>query len=262
VKIMGILNCTPDSFYDGGRYTLVDEALTRGLAMVEEGADIIDVGGESTRPGAAELSVEEELERVIPVIEQLSSRVDVEISIDTRKAPVAEEALKAGASIVNDVSALNHDAAMAAITARYDAGLVLMHMKGIPETMQQNTEYGDIISEIKAHLADAVAQALAAGVGKDKIVLDPGIGFGKTVEDNYRIINATREFKASGYPVLIGLSRKSLIGKLYDHEVDRLPGTVALNILALERGADIIRVHDVAEHRLAMDVYKKLLENR
>ena len=248
---MGILNVTPDSFYDGGRYCDTDRAVEKALSLVEDGADILDIGGESTRPGAPEVSPQEEMDRVCPVIEKISKMVTVPVSVDTTKSSVAEAALKAGASIVNDISGLTFDEGIAAVAARYSASIVLMHIQGTPRTMQVNPRYSDLLSEICAFLDEAVRKALSHGVGQDKITVDPGIGFGKSLEDNYRIIQNLSFIKKMGYPVLIGLSRKSLIGNLYGDDSDRLPGTLALNTVAALRGADILRVHDVKEHKLA-----------
>ena len=248
---MGILNVTPDSFYDGGRYCDVDRAVEKAFSLVKDGADILDIGGESTRPGAAEVSPQEEMDRVCPVIEKISKMVTVPVSVDTTKSSVAEAALKAGASIVNDISGLTFDEGIAAVAARYSASIVLMHIQGTPRTMQVNPRYSDLLSDIYAFLDEAVQKAVSNGVEQDKIIVDPGIGFGKSLEDNYRIIQNLSFIKKMGYPVLIGLSRKSLIGNLYGDDSDRLPGTLALNTVAALRGADILRVHDVKEHKLA-----------
>jgi dihydropteroate synthase len=259
--VMGILNVTPDSFYDGGRYSEPGKAVERGIAMAEEGAHIIDVGGESTRPGAAAVSGQEEIDRVCPVIRELAKRISVPISVDTSKSAVAREALACGAAMVNDISGLGFDGEMARIVAEGGAGLVVMHIRGTPRTMQDNPEYRDLLGEIYSFLADAAAKAVAAGVKKEKIFIDPGIGFGKTLEHNYAILNGLPYFREMGHPVLIGLSRKSLIGGLYGDDSDRLPATIALNSLAAYRGADIIRVHDVKEHVLAMRSVDMLKRN-
>jgi dihydropteroate synthase len=252
-RIMGILNVTPDSFHDGGRYYRRDRAVERAYAMRGEGADIIDIGGESTRPGSRPVEADEEIDRVCPVIESIAGDIGIPVSVDTSKSAVACAALRAGASIVNDISGLTFDGGMAAAVAERDAGLVLMHIQGRPETMQDNPRYGDLIGEIRSFLEEAVRKAVAGGVDRGKIIVDPGIGFGKTLEDNYRIIHNLHEFRKIGLPVLVGLSRKSLIGKLYPREEDRLPATIALNTVAILNGADIIRVHDVRAHRLALD---------
>lgn len=250
---MGILNVTPDSFHDGGRYTSLQKAVDRAALMIEEGADIIDIGGESSRPGAEPVPVEVELERVVPVVEALSARFDIPLSVDTWKSDVAREALKAGAEIINDITALTGDKTMGPVAAEADATVVLMHMRGTPQTMQKDTSYENLVDEVYTALVDAAEGARGYGVHSSRIILDPGIGFGKSLEDNYRLLNNLRRFSEAGYPLLVGLSRKSMIGKLYDNEVDRLPGTVALNTLAVMNGAAIIRVHDVREHRLALD---------
>lgn len=256
---MGILNVTPDSFYDGGLYAGTEDALRQGIRLYNDGAHIIDIGGESSRPGAKPVSPAEEMDRVCPVIERLKGEVPVPLSIDTTKASVAEAAIRAGCSIINDISGLTFDEEMKHVAARNDAEVVLMHIQGTPETMQENPEYGNIILEIKEFLMDSVQKALDAGIEKKKIIIDPGIGFGKTLEQNYIILKHIDTFKDTGYPVLIGLSRKSIIGRLYGDDEDRLPATIALNTAALLSGADIIRVHDVKEHSLALksiEMYK------
>ena len=250
---MGILNVTPDSFSDGGQYFNPQSAIKRGLEIAAQGASIIDIGGESTRPGSVSIGVEEETKRVVPVITELSKKLDIPISIDTTRSIVAEEALKAGASMVNDISGLTSDREMPALISQYKASVVINHIQGLPESMQNKPQYKNLIEEIIAFLNDAVKIALSAGIAKDKIIIDPGIGFGKALEDNYRIINNLDLFKRLGYPVLIGLSRKSLIGKINGESKDRLPATLALNSVAIQNGADIIRVHDVEEHRLAVE---------
>lgn len=257
VRIMGILNVTPDSFYDGGNFFNKDAALKRCVEMIAEGADIIDIGGESTRPGAVPVSPQEEIDRVCPVIEALRG-CGVTISVDTYRYETALSAVKSGAMMINDISALGSGEAMARLAAESGSELVLMHMRGKPENMQDNTDYSDVAGEVFNFLKKAADSAIKAGVKKENIILDPGIGFGKNVEQNYILINSISILKEAGFPVLIGLSRKSLIGKLYNHDVDRLPGTIALNCASVLNGADIIRVHDVKEHRLAMDAIEKL----
>jgi dihydropteroate synthase len=251
-RIMGILNVTPDSFHDGGKYFDKNIAVERAYRIRDDGADIIDIGGESTRPGSLPVPAGEEIDRVCPVIEIIAKDIGIPISVDTTKSEVARAALGAGASIINDISGLTFDRTTADAAAEYGAGMVLMHIKGRPETMQNDPRYGDLIGEICGFLDEAVRKAVAAGVDLSKIIVDPGIGFGKTLEDNYRIIRNLREFKKLGLPVLVGLSRKSLIGKLYKGSEDRLPATIALNTVSILNGADIIRVHDVKEHRLAL----------
>ena len=252
-KIMGILNVTPDSFYDGGRYISLDKAFKRALDMYTEGADIIDVGGESTRPGSSPVSAEEEIDRICPVIEKIYREIGVSISVDTTKSVVASEALKCGASMINDISGLSFDKGMAAVAAEHKAELVIMHIRGTPADMQKNTIYNDLIQDILDFLTESATIAISEGVDKSRIIIDPGIGFGKSIEQNYGIINNIERFTETGFPVLIGLSRKSLISRLYNSEEDRLPATIALNAVAVSRGAAFIRVHDVKAHRLAMD---------
>jgi dihydropteroate synthase len=250
--IMGILNVTPDSFYDGGRNFGRDKAIDKAYQLYKDGADIIDIGGESTRPGAETVSLTEEMDRVCPVIEAVAGEIDIPISIDTYKSEVAEEALKLGASIINDISGLTFDDRMAGIAAGYESYIILMHIKGSPKNMQINPHYNNLLEEIYSFLEHSKEKAVISGVDKDKIIIDPGIGFGKILEDNYRILNNIDFFKKMGFPLLIGLSRKSLIGKLYNNnDDDRLFATIALNSISTFNGADIIRVHDVREHYLA-----------
>ncbi|MFP3952761.1 MAG: dihydropteroate synthase [Candidatus Acetothermia bacterium] len=248
VLIMGILNVTPDSFSDGGEYNDADLARERGIAMVNQGADIIDVGGESTRPGAGEVPPEEEMARTIPVIEEIRERSDVLISIDTRKASVAERALDAGADIVNDVSALRSDPELGELVAERGVPIVLMHMQGTPESMQENPTYDDPVGDIIDFLRERTAAAVDYGITREKIIIDPGIGFGKTVAHNYEILRRLEEFQVLGSPLLLGTSRKSFIGATLDLPVDeRIEGTIASNVIGLLKGAKILRVHDVKE---------------
>lgn len=252
---MGVLNTSPDSFSDGGQFTDPELAVAHGLRMEAEGADVVDVGGASTRPGSIDISTDEELSLVLPVVERLTARLRVPVSIDTSNAEVAEAALRAGARIVNDITALRRDPAMGALVARYDAGLVLMHMKGTPATMQDNPQYDDVVDEVKGFLADRVRAALDAGVSPQRIAVDPGIGFGKTVDHNLELIRHIAVLRALGYPVLIGPSRKRFIGMLLDLPVtDRLEGTLAACAVAVAQGADAVRVHDVAPVRRAVDL--------
>ena len=244
-RIMGILNVTPDSFSDGGQWLAPEAAVQRGLALVAEGADILDIGGESTRPGAAEVPVEEELRRVVPVIEALARQVPVPLSVDTRKSAVAQAALAAGASIVNDVSALG-DPAMAAAVRGAGAGVVLMHSRGTPANMPRAPRYADVVAEVRAYLAARVAAAVAAGIGRARIVIDPGIGFGKTTAHNLALLGALAGL-AELAPVLVGASRKRFIGEITGAPADgRLPGSLAVALWSVTRGAAILRVHDVA----------------
>lgn len=252
-RIMGILNVTPDSFYDGGRYSLKEDALKHAMDMFNEGADIIDVGGESTRPGALSVSASEEIDRVCPVIEMIKKEIPAVISVDTTKSSVARAAARAGASIINDVSGLTFDPEIIKVAAEEETGLVIQHIRGTPGDMQNNTVYDDLIKDILDFLTGNAENACNKGVGRNRIIIDPGIGFGKSFEQNYIIINELGKFRETGYPVLVGLSRKSLIGKLYERDEDRLPATIALNAAAVLNGADIIRVHDVKAHRLALE---------
>jgi dihydropteroate synthase len=244
--VMGVLNVTPDSFSDGGRYFVLDKAVEHALAMAGEGADIIDVGGESTRPYAPKISANEEMDRVIPVIESLSEELTIPISIDTYKHEVAQEALKCGASMINDISALRFDPQMASIAAEAGVPVVLMHMKGTPENMQDNPTYEDLITEILDFLKDAEKGAMAAGINEDLIVVDPGIGFGKTFDDNLKIIRELSRFHVLKKPVLLGPSNKAFIGHILDREPDqRDAGTMATIAYMVMNGAHIIRAHNV-----------------
>jgi dihydropteroate synthase len=244
--VMGILNVTPDSFSDGGNYTDVNRAVDRALEMEAEGADIIDIGGESTRPGADPVDVKTEIERVVPVIQRLRGKLKAPISIDTRKSAVAVAALKAGAAMVNDVSGLRFDPAMAAAVSRFGVPVVIMHAQGEPKTMQKNPHYHDIIQEIREFLADGIRIAEKAGVPRDQIIIDPGIGFGKSVDDNFIILKNLEAFLDLKCPVMVGVSRKSFIGKTLDAGVDgRLFGTASAVAASILNGARIIRVHDV-----------------
>lgn len=248
-RIMGVVNVTPDSFSDGGLYVEPETAIAHGLELAAEGAAIIDVGGESTRPGALPVEAEEELDRVLPVIEGLmTARTDAQISIDTSKASVASTALDAGATFVNDVTALRGDPEMVSLVASSGADVCLMHMLGEPRTMQEDPRYEDVVSEVKAFLEDRLQFAVQGGVAEERILLDPGIGFGKTADHNLELIDRLDEIVALGRPVAVGASRKSFIGRITGREdpFERVPGTVAVNVLAYERGARVFRVHDVA----------------
>ncbi len=249
--VMGILNVTPDSFSDGGKWNHPEEAVRRAALMVEEGAQVIDVGGESTRPGAEEVPPEEEIRRVAPVIRAIRETLEgVPISVDTRKAAVAREALKAGADWVNDVSALRHDPGMAEVCAQEGCPLVLMHMRGEPRTMQKDVHYDDPVAEIHAFLRDRASFALHRGIRPEKILLDPGIGFGKRPRDNLEILKRLSEFRTLGFPLLVGTSRKSFIGICLDRPVEeRLHGTTATVAAAVLAGARVVRVHDVRAAR-------------
>jgi dihydropteroate synthase len=246
--VMGVLNTTPDSFYDGGRYAAFERALARAEQMLAEGADILDIGGESTRPGAEPVSEDEELRRTVPVIEAIAARYpQAIISIDTTKSRVAELALQAGACIVNDISGMTFDPRMAEVAARAGALVVLMHIQGTPRTMQLNPRYADVVAEVRDTLAAHARRAQQAGIPRENIWIDPGIGFGKTVEHNLQLLHHLPTLKSLGYPVLIGTSRKSFIGHLLGGlpPEERLEGTLATLALAVAWGADIVRVHDV-----------------
>ncbi len=246
--VMGILNVTCDSFYDGGRYSVKSAAVDRALVMYDNGADIIDVGGESTRPGAEPVSAAEEIRRVVPVISELAERIDVPVSVDTYKAEVAKEALEAGADIINDISALRFSEGMADLACSTGAPVILMHMKGTPRDMQNDPVYHDVIVEIRDFLEARVECAVSRGIDRDLLVVDPGIGFGKTTEHNLRIISELGSFREIGCPVLIGPSRKSFIGNVLDLPLEeRLEGTAAAVAASVINGADIVRVHDVKE---------------
>jgi len=245
---MGILNITPDSFYEQSRLFSPDKALTKAQEMIQHGADIIDVGGESTRPASRQVSIDEELKRVIPVIQELRKKSDIIISIDTMKKEVAEEALKQGADMANCVSGLKNDEAFGRLLAKRQIPVILMHMRGTPQTMQNNPFYKDTIIEIKAELNKLVQNALSWGITREKIIIDPGIGFGKRLEDNLKIIKNLDQIKNLGYPLLIGVSRKSFIGLVLDKPAEqRLIGTITANTVAILQGADIVRVHDVKQ---------------
>ena len=253
--LMGVLNVTPDSFSDGGLFFDKEKAISHGLKMVEEGADIIDIGGESTRPGAKPLELEEELRRVIPVIEPLARRGDVPISIDTYKSAVAKRAIEAGAEIINDISGLHFDPTLAQIAAKEDTPLILMHIRGIPETMQKNVHYDSLFSEILRYLKDSIQRAESAGLDPQQVIVDPGIGFGKTVEDNLLIIKNLQEFRILGKPILLGTSRKSFIGKILEAGPgDRIEGTISSIAIGVLNGAHIIRSHDVLQAKRAIAV--------
>ncbi|HEY8343534.1 MAG TPA: dihydropteroate synthase [Calditerricola sp.] len=254
--VMGILNVTPDSFSDGGRYNRLDVAVRRAVEMVEEGADVIDIGGESTRPGAVPVSLEEELERVIPVVERVAREVDVPISVDTYKAEVARQALEAGAHLVNDVWGLKADPDMARVVAEYGAPVILMHNRRDPR-------YRDLVADLVADLRESIALARAAGIPDERIILDPGIGFAKTYEQNVELMRRLDAIVALGYPVLLGTSRKSLIGRTLDLPVnERLEGTIATAILGIVQGVDMVRVHDVKAHVRACRMADAIVRGR
>jgi dihydropteroate synthase len=253
--LMGVVNVTPDSFSDGGRFLEPETAVAHGLRLEAEGAQILDIGGESTRPGASPVAAENELGRVLPVIDGLrAAGARAQISIDTSKAAVAQAALEAGATMVNDVTALR-DPDMAAAVAEAQADVCLMHMPGDPRTMQIDPHYDDVVSEVKAFLSERLRRAVAAGISEERILLDPGIGFGKTVEHNLELLARLDELVDLGRPVVIGTSRKSFLGRLTGRPVDeRVPATIASCVIAFERGATVFRVHDVAPVRDALVV--------
>ena len=260
-RVMGIVNVTPDSFSDGGRFLDPERAIAHGRRLVAQGADILDIGGESTRPGAQAVSAEDELGRVEPVVAGLAGTAPV--SIDTSKALVAAAALDRGAEIVNDVTALRADPDLAGLCAERGCTVVLMHMLGSPRTMQDDPRYEDVVDEVRRFLAGRVEAAVSAGVAEERIWVDPGIGFGKTVEHNLELLRRLDEIVAIGRPVVIGTSRKSFLGKLAGgRDEGRLGGTIASNVLALAAGADVFRVHDVAEARQALDAAEAILGRR
>jgi dihydropteroate synthase len=257
---MGVVNVTPDSFSDGGLFLDAELAIKHGRELAAEGAEILDVGGESTRPGAEAVNAEEELARVVPVVEGLAAG-EVPISIDTSKLAVAEAALDAGAAIVNDVTALRAEPELAGLCAERDTDLVLMHMLGDPRTMQEDPVYDDVVDDVKAFLAERIDFAMAEGIDEERIWVDPGIGFGKTVEHNLELLRRLGELAALGRPVVVGTSRKSFIGRLTGAPVDRrLGGTIASSVIAFANGAEVLRVHDVGPMREALTVAEAVLD--
>ncbi len=248
-RVMGIINVTPDSFSDGGLHYRVENAIQRAFQMVEEGADIIDVGGESSRPGSDPVEAKVEIGRIVPIISRLSRELLVPISVDTTKSEVAQAALDAGAGMINDISGLHWDLKLADLAARYKVPIVLMHTRGKPKTMQQDIQYTSLISEILRYLKEGIEVAMASGVPEDQIIVDPGIGFGKTLENNLEIMNNLFELSVLKKPIMLGASRKTFIGKVLSLDVDqRLEGTLATTAYGIMHGADIIRVHDVKEN--------------
>jgi len=258
-QLMGVVNVTPDSFSDGGLYLDPEAAIAHGRELAEEGAEVLDVGGESTRPGAEAVSVEEELRRVVPVVEGLRE-LEARVSVDTSKAPVAAAALDAGAEIVNDVTGLRGDPEMAALCAERGCGVVLMHMLGTPRTMQDNPRYDDVVAEVRAFLTERLEAAVAAGIPEEGIWLDPGIGFGKTLAHNTELLRRLGELRELGRPLVVGTSRKSFIGRLDGSPAsERLGGTIASSLLAATNGAEVLRVHDVAAVQQALAVAAAIL---
>jgi dihydropteroate synthase len=258
---MGVVNVTPDSFSDGGHFFAADDALEQGLALVREGAALVDIGGESTRPGADPVSEDEELRRVLPVVEALAGRVGVPISVDTMKAEVARRALASGAALINDVSALRHDPGMAAVIAEAGCPVCLMHMYGEPKTMQDDPRYDDVVDEVLRFLEERMAFALARGLREDQLMVDPGIGFGKTVDHNLALLRDLRRFTTLGRPVVLGTSRKRFLGAILGAEpMARTIGTVTTTVVGLLAGAHVFRVHDVKPNFEALRVGLAVLE--
>jgi len=263
VAVMGILNLTPDSFYDGGRYITEKEVMRRVEQMIREGADIIDIGGESTRPGARKISWEEEVKRTIPYIKKITRLFKLPISIDTYKAKVAKEAIESGAEMVNDISGLRFDPDMAGVVSSNKVFLVIMHIKGTPRNMQDNPQYGNLMGEIVSYLKESLKIAESAGINLKKIIIDPGIGFGKTVEHNLFILKNLKELRVLGRPILIGVSRKSFIGKVLNLPLEeRLPGSLAATCIGLVGGARVVRCHDVKETRQVVDLAEAILQSK
>ena len=254
-QVMGILNVTPDSFSDGSRYQQLDVALRHASQMVQAGATLIDIGGESTRPGAAEVPLEQELERVVPVVERLAAELDVWLSVDTYKAEVMRAAMAAGAHLINDIRALEAPGALAA-AAEAQVPVCLMHMQGAPRTMQQAPHYENLLGEVHAYFAQRIVACVAAGIPRERLILDPGFGFGKTLDQNYELLARLDEFADFQLPLLVGMSRKSMVGQLLECPVEaRLAGSLALALYASRRGAHIIRVHDVQETVDALRIF-------
>lgn len=254
--LMGIVNVTPDSFSDGGRYFSHETAIKHALALAKDRVDIVDIGGESSRPGALSVDEKEELRRVIPVVEGIRKKSEIPISIDTTKSSVARAAIMAGANMINDISAGRLDPRIFAVAVKYNVPICLMHMQGVPRTMQDAPHYKDIIGEIKSFLEKVSKRAMAAGIDRSQIVIDPGIGFGKSPTDNVKILKSLRSFAMLGFPLLVGTSRKSFFGKLLGHDLGkRLEGTLATLAVAVDAGVAIFRVHNVAAARRFLDTY-------
>jgi dihydropteroate synthase len=256
---MGILNVTPDSFWDGGRYAELSSAITQAERMIAEGADLIDVGGESTRPGSGGIDAEEEIGRVGPVVREILQHARIPVSIDTRKAAVARKMLELGAHMVNDVSGLTFDDGMTDVVRDYDVPIVIMHMRGTPDTMQSHTDYGDVVTEVRGELAERVARAEQAGISAERIIIDPGLGFSKTAAQCIELVARLEEFRESGKPILIGPSRKSFMGKILGLEPDeRLGATIACCLTAAQKGVSIVRVHDVGPVVRALKMFGEI----
>ncbi len=261
--VMGIVNVTPDSFSDGGQFLQADHAVGHALKLIEEGADLIDIGGESSRPGAEAVPIEDELQRVVPVVEQLRSQTETPISVDTYKSEVAHAALEAGADIINDISALRMDPEMVRVLAQSGAPVILMHMLGAPATMQQSPHYANCVEEVSAFFVQRIAFAVQHGIARGRIIVDPGIGFGKRLEDNLDLLGALHRFTQFGLPLLVGASRKSFISKVTGAQTsptERLGGSIAAAVVARQRGANILRVHDVAATIEAIKVAEAIAE--
>jgi len=260
VQVMGILNVTPDSFSDGGQFICFNNALKQVEQMISNGVDIIDIGGESTRPGAVDVSVQDEITRVIPLLKAIKSRFDINVSMDTSKAEVMGEAITFGADIINDVRALQNKGCLE-VVAQSDIAVCLMHMQGMPRSMQENPEYNDIIDDILEFFRQRIDCCEQNGINKERLVLDPGFGFGKTLEHNYEVLAKFSQFNALGLPLLAGISRKSMIGNLLNRDVkERLAGSLAAAIVAVQQGANIIRVHDVQESVDALNILKAVAQ--
>ena len=257
---MGIVNVTPDSFSDGGQWHDPNSAIDHALRLVSEGADMLDIGGESTRPGAEEVSITKELARVIPVIEGLQGKTNVPISIDTTKSQVAQEALSAGAQVVNDISGLTFDSKMISVCAKSNCGVIAMHIKGTPQTMQDNPRYENVVAEVRSFLDERLSALTSAGISPERIMLDPGIGFGKTAEHNLQLMQQLPTLRSLERPLLVGHSRKRFLGKLLGREVEeRTAGTIGVSLALRMLGADLIRVHDVRSVRDALTAFRTLL---
>ncbi len=258
LQVMGVVNTTPDSFSDGGRFDTTEKAFEHARQMIADGVDILDIGGESTRPGSLEVTIDEEIERTLPLIKAIRAISDIPISIDTNKAGVMQAAVQAGASIINSIWALRLENSLQ-IAAELNVPVCLMHMQGSPESMQQKPVYKDLVGEVKAFLSDRIDAALKAGIAEDHIIIDPGFGFGKTIEHNLLLLKSLGQFKDLGMPILVGLSRKHTIGKILDKPVDqRLYGSISVAVMAAMLGADILRVHDVAESVDAIKMVRAL----
>jgi len=262
VHVMGILNVTPDSFSDGGRYVDADAACAHAMAMIEQGADLLDIGAESSKPGAVAIDEEEERRRLLPIVRELCRRTTIPLSIDTTKAAIAEEALDAGAALINDISALRFDPRMASVVARSGAGVILMHMQGTPVTMQRTASYTYVVEDVRAFLAARLEVVQQAGIPRDRILLDPGIGFGKNCEHNVTLLNHLDAFQTLGRPIVVGVSRKAFLGKILGRTIDeRLMGTAGAVAVAIMKGARVVRVHDVAPIRDVVKIVEAIMSS-